>query len=174
MPGTTPHLSIRATTSADLAVVDALLARSYPVLLKPDYPPSVLVTALPRISRAQPALLACGTYFLAEREGQALGAGGWTRGAPGGGEERDTIGHIRHVVTDHHATRQGVGRVLMQHIIDDARASGITTLHCQSTLTAVPFYAAMGFVAQREITVDLLPGIGFPAVFMIAPLSRDA
>ena len=49
-------IRVRPAERSDMAAVDALLARSYPRLLKPDYPPSVLVTALPLISRAQPAL----------------------------------------------------------------------------------------------------------------------
>ena len=70
---------IRPTTRADMAAVDELLARSYPKLLKADYPPSILVTAIPLISRAQPKLLSCGTYYVAQEGEDILGAGGWTR-----------------------------------------------------------------------------------------------
>ncbi len=35
-----------------------------------------------------------------------------------------------------------------------------------STLTAVPFYEAMGFTVIGPITVPLGPGIDFPAVSM--------
>ena len=48
----TDALTLRLSIRADLAAVDALLAHSYPRLLAADYPPSVLVTALPIISRA--------------------------------------------------------------------------------------------------------------------------
>ena len=48
------EISFRIAGSGDLAGVDALLARAYPRLLKPDYPASVLVMALPIISRARP------------------------------------------------------------------------------------------------------------------------
>jgi GNAT superfamily N-acetyltransferase len=145
-----------------MAAVDALLARSYPRLLKPDYPPSVLVTALPIISRARPELLASGTYFLAEAEdGAVIGAGGWTR------DRRNArVGHIRHLVTDHRKVRKGVGRALMNHIFETAKAGGIAGLECQATRTAVPFYRAMGFATVRDIKVDLRPGIVFPAVLM--------
>ncbi len=34
-------LTLRPAVPADLSAVDALLARSYPKLLAPDYPPSV-------------------------------------------------------------------------------------------------------------------------------------
>ena len=111
-------MHVRATTRDDLAAVDALLARSYPKLLKPDYPPSVLVTALPLISRAQPALLTSGTYYLIETDGgRLLGAGGWSRDR----QVRER-GHIRHVVTDFTATRRGVGRLLLGHVLAEARA----------------------------------------------------
>ena len=55
------ELTIRPTTMDDLSALDGLFARAYPRLLKADYPPSVMVTALPLISRAKPELLRCGT-----------------------------------------------------------------------------------------------------------------
>jgi len=165
-------MRIRPTTARDIAAVDALLSASYPVLLKPDYAPSVLVTALPIINRAQPALVSCGTYY-GVFDGDALvGAGGWTRARPGGkadvkaGVGQPEVGHIRHVVTDYRRTREGIGRRLLQHITQQARGAGIRYLACQSTLTAAPFYRAMGFEGEQVIAVPLAAGIAFPAVSM--------
>lgn len=77
-------LTIRTARFSDLSAVDLLLARSHPRLLAADYPPSVMVTALPIISRARPELLASGRYYLAfGGTGQLLGAGGWSAAAPG-------------------------------------------------------------------------------------------
>lgn len=160
-------LTVRRAEATDLDALDLLFGRSYPALLKPDYPPSVLVTAVPLISRAQPALVASGTFFVVCDGDEIVGAGGWTMQAPGGKPGTRGIGHVRHVVTDHRRTRQGIGRRLMDHIVLNARGSGMTQLHCQSTRTAVPFYTAMGFVAQAEIDIPLRPGIDFPAVFMV-------
>ena len=162
--------TIRPARGQDIAAVDALLARAYPRLLKADYPPSLLVMALPKISRAQPELVTCGTYFLVEEEGRLLGAGGWTAAAPGNGRITRGVGHIRHVVTDDRATRRGVGWALLEHIFEATRAQGLRRLMCTSTLTARPFYAAMGFEAVREIMVPLGPGIDFPAIEMMKPL----
>ena len=162
-------LRVRAATGADVAAVDALLARAYPRLLKPDYAPSMMVLALPLISRAKPALVTCGTYYVVEQQGAIIGAGGWTRAAPGRGVARAEVGNIRHVVTDDRQVRRGVGRALMTHIIATAKAVGITRLNCLSTLTARPFYQAMGFVVQGPVTVPLADGIDFPAIAM----SRD-
>lgn len=155
-------LRIRPTTRADIAAVDALLARSYPVQLKADYPASVMVTALPIISRARPELLACGTYYLAEAPGgEIVGAGGWTP-CPG----RPGTADIRHVVTDHRRLRQGIGRAIFGVIFSEAAAAGITAFDCLATRTAVPFYRAMGFRQLGPVNIRLARGIDFPAVRM--------
>ena len=159
-------LTVRTATAADIAPIDALLARAYPRLLKADYLPSVLVTALPIMSRAQPALVTCGTYYVVEDAGAIIGAGGWTVAIPGGGSRQPGRGNVRHVVTDDRQVRRGVGRVLMEHVFATARAKGITWLHCMSTLTAVPFYRAVGFTQIGPMTVTLGAGIAFPAMEM--------
>ena len=158
--------TVRTATPEDFAQVDALLARAYPRLLKADYPPSVLVTALPLISRAQPALLRTGTYFVVCDEAATIvGAGGWTPD-----RKIQGLGHIRHVVTDDRLQRAGVGRTLLVHIIDTARAAGISQLECWSTFTAVRFYEAMGFAQVEPIDVPLRQGISFPSVRMLQTL----
>lgn len=156
MPDT---LTLRRTDLGDLAAVDDLLARSYPRLLRPDYPPSVMVTAVPLIARARPWLLASGTYYLAEIAGEVVGAGGWSRAGVVRGE-------VRHLVCDHRHLRQGIGRALIGRVLDEARAAGLREMVCQSTRTAVPFYRAMGFEVTGAIEVPLRPGITFPAVQM--------
>lgn len=163
-------ISIRPATSRDLAAVDALLSRSYPKLLKADYPPSVLVTALPLISRAQPGLLKSGTYYVAQDEtGAIIGAGGWTPD-----RQRRRLGHVRHLITDDRQLRRGVGRALIQHSLKAAAGAGLQQLECWSTYTAVPFYEAMGFRPIGPIDVPLGPGISFPSVRMIRSVGADA
>ena len=151
----------RVATLADMAAVDAVLARSYPKLLKADYPPSVLVTALPRISRAQPELLSSGTYFVAEDEGQVLAAGGWTL------DRREAQkGHIRHVVTDDRHLRRRLAARILERCFETSAARGVRELECWSTHTAEAFYGAMGFERIEPMDVQLGQGIMFPAVRM--------
>lgn len=158
--------TLRPSTIADFDAVDALLARAYPVLLAPDYSAEVLARTLPVISRAQPDLLSCGTYFLAvERGGHLLGAGGWTQDAT-----QSALGHVRHVVTDDRAVRRGVGRAILSHALEGARAAGIERMACTATRTAVPFYRALGFAEIGPVDLELAPGIVFPAVEMTQAL----
>jgi GNAT superfamily N-acetyltransferase len=164
-------LTLRRATGADLAAVDSLLVRSYPRLLKADYPPSVMVLAVPLIIRARPELLASGRYFLVEAgDGRLVGAGGWSIGSPSDGSESVAMGHVRHVATDADHVRGGIGRLIMERILTDADAEGLRWLNCLSTRTAVPFYTAMGFRPVCPVDVTLRPGIRFPAVRMLREL----
>ncbi len=163
--------TLRPARQEDIGALDHLFQRSYARLLAPDYPPSTLLTAVPVIGRAQPALVASGRFYVVEDDaGRLLGAGGWSLQAPGAQPASPGIGHIRHVATDPDATRRGVGRQVLGHILQEARAEGLRDMHCQSTLTARPFYENMGFQPRHEITVPLGGGIAFPAVFMTRAL----
>ncbi len=159
---------IRPAVTSDTGAIDALLARTYPKLLKADYPPSVLVTALPKMIKAQPALIASGSFYVAEEEdGALLGAGGWTMAIPGGGgRTQEGRANVRHVVTSDRALKRGVGRAIMEHSFDKARAAGANWMHCMATRTAVPFYERLGFVLMGEIVVSFGPGVEFPSVEM--------
>ena len=163
-------LTLRLATPSDLAAVDGLLARSYLRLLGADCLPSVRVTALPILARAQPVLLASGRYWLAQDAGgRLLGAGGWSMGAPpadGPGPRSPQVAHVRHVATDPDALRRGVARAILARSMEDARAAGAQVMACLSTRMAVPFYASVGFRGTEAVTVPLAPGIGFPAVRM--------
>ncbi|MEO8242584.1 MAG: GNAT family N-acetyltransferase [bacterium] len=164
-------MHLRVARPDDLAAVDRLLGRSYPRLLRPDYPPSIMVTLVPIIARARPELLASGRYFVIEAEGRILAAGGyspagqWLR--PGvAGEGAGRIAEIRHVATDPDLTRQGLGRRLMQGIFAAAEAEGVRHYTCLASRTAVPFYAALGFIVLGPVQVPITRAIAFPAVRM--------
>ena len=169
MPNT---LNLRLARPDDLMAVDALLARSYPRLLRKDYPPSIMVTVVPLIARARPELLASGRYFLVEdAEGRVLGAGGYSLSAAGQrraspSETTPALAHIRHVATDPDAVRQGIGRRLMQAIFAAAATEGVLQFDCLSTRTAVPFYASVGFQWIGPVEVPMMQGISFPAIRM--------
>ena len=161
-------LSLRTAVPADLAGVETLLRRSYPRLLAADYPPSVLVTAVPLIARAKPELLASGRYYVVEDAGgRIIGAGGFslTGPLPGAAGAAGTA-HIRHVATDPDALRWGVARAILNRVFRAAEAAGASTYDCLSTRTAVPFYAAVGFCELGGVEITLAAGIVFPAIRM--------
>lgn len=162
---------IRDTTAADAAAVSALLAQSYSVLLAEAYDAETLRRALPLITDAQPNLLTSGTYYAAEfRDGQIVGAGGWTKHSPTGRNETASNGNIRHFGTDPDHTGKGIGRALMERCLEEATAAGLQELNCYSTLNGEAFYQACGFKAVEPFPIDLPGGVIFPAVRMTRTL----
>jgi GNAT superfamily N-acetyltransferase len=165
------EVTIRVARKADIGPLDEMFRRSYPKLLRPDYPPSTLVIAIPIIARAQPALILSGRYYVAiGAEGRLLGAGGWSRSNPHGGRVADGHAHLRHFATDASAARQGIGRAVFDRCLAEAVADGVRRFECYATRTAVPFYAALGFRPVQAVDLPLRPGITFAAMHMLRDL----
>lgn len=159
--------TIRVAGPADEAGVEALLAASYPVLMAPGYDAASLAAFLPVITRANPALLASGTFYLAETgDGAVIGCGGWSTGRPGSGKLEAGLAHIRHFATHHGWARCGIGRALYETCEAAARAAGVRRFECYASLNAVAFYEALGFVPVREIKLPMPRGVTAPAMLM--------
>jgi len=158
---------IRTTTLADIDAVTALFAATYPVLLAPFYDADVLEIALPLMTKAQPQLLASGTFYVAETDdGSVVSCGGWTLEQPGTALVQPGLAHIRHFATHPEHTRRGLARAIIQRCLTDAAARGVQALECQSTRAAESFYAASGFKTVRAIDVQLPRDVLFPAILM--------
>lgn len=61
VPELPDEIVVRVATPADEPAVNALLAASYPALMRESYEAAVLAAALPMITQANPALLSSGT-----------------------------------------------------------------------------------------------------------------
>jgi N-acetylglutamate synthase-like GNAT family acetyltransferase len=167
--------SIRIAKPTDAEGVSSVLAASYSSLLVAYYDSELLAEALPHFTKANPALLTCGTYYVAEREaGQVVGCGGWTAESPGSGQITEGEAHVRHFATHPGAIQHGIGSALLARCIDDARLLGIRKLHCCSTLNAEPFYQAAGFNTIGPIDVDLRSGMTFPGVSMTCEIGSPS
>lgn len=157
---------VRPARATDADAASALLEASYGALLAGWYAPAVLEKVLPKITRANPALLTCGTWYVAEAEDRLLGCGGWTRAHPATGEVVPRVAHLRHFGTHPDATRRGIGRALAERSFAEAAAEGITTFECASTLGAESFYAALGFVVVERKTISMGLAVDFSCVMM--------
>ncbi len=158
--------SIRVSTPSDSDAVSALLLASYSNLLAASYDSEALGHALPYMTKANPSLLASGTYYLAESEpGHLVGCGGWTTATPGSGEIAEGEAHIRHFATHPEWVGWRVGASLIAKCVSDARFRGLEKLYCFSTLNAEPFYRACGFRTIGPIDVPMGPHF-FQAVLM--------
>lgn len=122
-------------------------------------------------------LIADGTYFVIECQGQLAGCGGWSRRATlYGGDQtpgrsaalldpvRDAA-RIRAMYTHPAHTRKGVGRLIISLCETAARAEGFTSMELVATLSGEPLYRTCGFVAYEKI-VDERGGAAVPLLRM--------
>jgi GNAT superfamily N-acetyltransferase len=158
---------IRPSTPADADAVTALLEASYPKLFAAGYDETALAPALPRMTKANPRLLASGNYFIAEStDGEIVGCGGWSKERPGSNEIEAGIGHVRHFATHPDWLRRGIGGAIIARCIQQARAAGVERLECYSSLVAVRFYEAIGFAVAGPVSLELGPGVTLPGCLM--------
>lgn len=166
-----PPFIVRTATPNDASAIDGLIASSYGALMAPVYHDDILARALPRLMRTAPSLLSGGTYFVADAGGVLLGAGGWSQATPFGGVGPASNGHMRRVAVLPRAIRSGVGSLIVDHTLANARRHGVTKMFCLSTLAAEGFYEARGFDATGEVELTLEPGLYLPAIQMQRALS---
>jgi len=159
--------AVRVATPSDIAGVSALLQASYPNLMESAYDQALLAPALKLMTRANPVLLASGTFYIAvSRDGLVVGCGGWTLERPDGKAVEAMRGHIRHFGTHPDWARQGIGRAIYRLCEADARSEGIISFECFSAFNAESFYSNLGFESIRRIDVELGPNVLLPGVLM--------
>jgi N-acetylglutamate synthase-like GNAT family acetyltransferase len=163
---------LRVAGPIDGPAVSALLEASYTKLLAIDYEPDLLAKLLPLVTKANSQLLASENFYVAQTQlGHFIGCGGWSREQPGSGEIRQGEAHIRHFTTHPNWIRRGVGRALLNRCVQDAKTAAVKVLECHSSLSAVDFYRASGFVAIRPIDMQSSPDVCIPGILLRRELS---
>jgi GNAT superfamily N-acetyltransferase len=159
---------LRVATPADAEPVAAVLGPSYTQLMAAAYEPGLLARTLPSITRANPALLSSGRYYLVESEtGEPAGCGGWSPDPPGRRDDDPERAHIRHFATHPAWTRRGVGRLLYERCAADARTAGFTLFEAWASLNGESFYASLGFRSLGRIETEMPGNVRFPAIRMM-------
>ena len=164
---TEPMLTVRVATPGDADGVTAVLEASYGKLLAAHYSAALLDQALPLMSKANPALLGSGKYFVAEANNVGIiGCGGWSLERPGTTEVVGGLAHVRHFATHPRWISRGVAKAILTRCIHVAAAHGIHTMEAYATLAAVEFYRKLGFAVVAPIDVVMAPGVSLPSVVM--------
>ena len=175
-------VAIRLAVAADIPALNALIQRSARELSRGFYTEREAEAAIAHVFGVDSALVADGTYFVADYGGALAGCGGWSRRRtlyggdqrPIGGPEwldptRDAA-KIRAFFVAPEFARRGIGRALLDHCAAEASRAGFTRLELMSTLPGVPLYSTCGFTPVRDV-VDVLPD-GTPVRFVL--MTRQA
>lgn len=161
--------ALRRAEAADIAAMEALIARSGIELSAGFYTPEQAQAVTRHVFGVDSQLVADGTYFLIEQDGEIVACGGWSKRNTLFGGDRTKRGadplldpatepaRIRAFFVAPHMARRGLGSRLMRHCSEQAALAGFQALELAATMPGVPLYLASGFTVVEEITLDL-PG----------------
>ena len=170
-------IKIRPATAADAPAISALIDVSVRRLSEGYYSEEEIERSLVRVFGVDSQLIADGTYYVAEEDGEIVGCGGWGRRATlyGGDQvERNDAeldpatdaAKIRAFYVAPGHARRGIARQLLEVCEAAAVASGFRRAELAATLPGVPLYAAMGYSGDEEVASDLGDGYELRCVRM--------
>ena len=173
------ELRIRPARWEDADRIEALQRASIRRLGAAHYSPAQIDRAVDHIGTLDPRLIADGTYFVAEVNGEIVGCGGWSRRPDLHNGDRAAAGapppaldaaadaaRIRAIFVHPDWARRGIARRLMRHAEAAARSAGFRRFELLATLTGEPLYRALGYREIERVALELPDGTRFPVVRM--------
>jgi GNAT superfamily N-acetyltransferase len=169
---------LRVATLADEAAIDALMKDSAAALFPRFYDERQSASAVRYVAQVDPMLLADGTYFVLESDGDPVACGGWSRRdklyTGSGDSDADARAldpatepaRVRAMFVRADWTRRGLGRRILEECEVAARREGFRKLALVSTMPGLPLYLAYGFRPLEEVEVAMPDGVAIPCVAM--------
>jgi len=181
-----PEPVLRVATPEDAARVEALMKASAAAIFPRFYDERQSESAVRYVAEADPMLLADGTYFVLESEGELIACGGWSRRArpyTGSGEFHDEDrpldpstepAMVRAMFVRDDWTRRGLGRRILEECEAAARSEGFRQLALMATLPGVPLYEAYGFETIEVGELALTDGVKLEYASMTKSLNGSS
>jgi GNAT superfamily N-acetyltransferase len=178
-----PEPVLRTATPEDAQRIEHLMKESAAAIFPRFYDERQSESAVRYVAEADPMLLADGTYFVLESEGELVACGGWSRRArpyTGSGEFDDEDrpldpstepAMVRAMFVRDDWTRRGLGRRILEECEAAARDEGFRELALMATLPGIPLYLAYGFETVDEGELALVDGVKLEYATMTKPLN---
>jgi GNAT superfamily N-acetyltransferase len=151
--------------------IDALMKASTRDLFPAYYDAIQTEASIAYIASVDTALIADGTYFVVEIDGELVACGGWSRRDKlftGAGEAAGSArlldpetepARVRAMFVRSDWTRRGLGRRILEACEAAARSEGFQRLALMATLPGRPLYEACGFRGTGESMVRMPNGV---------------
>ncbi len=169
---------LRVATTDDVMALNRLIDASVRGLAPGFYTPSQIDSAMRYMFGVDTQLVADGTYFVIEVDGEPAACGGWSgRQTLFGGDQHKAQAHnasdapvdtatmparIRAFFVHPDFVRRGLATELFEHCVREARTAGFRALELMGTLPGVPLYLRLGFREEEEVSVTLPDGVVVP------------
>jgi len=164
-------MRIRLATTEDIPALRQLIDDSVRGLSVTHYSARQIESALQEVFGVDTQLILDKTYFIAEIDGQIVGAGGWSKrttlfGGDGSKSGRvDSLldpakepARIRAFYIRPQWSRRGIGSRILDECEGGARVSGFKSVELASTLPGVPFYLSRGYAKAEAIPIPMESG----------------
>jgi GNAT superfamily N-acetyltransferase len=175
---------LRVATAADIDEIATVMRASVLELFPRFYDERQTASAAVHIAHVDPTLVADGTYFVHDVDGEIVACGGWSRRGrlyTGSGDQQGDdrlldpatdAAHIRAMFVRPDWTRQGLGRAILETGRDAASLEGFHRLDLMATLPGMPLYRAFGFRDVEALVLTMPDGVTIDAVVMERPVER--
>ena len=172
------NLLIRPATTTEIPPLQQLIAASVRGLSVSYYTPEQIESALVHVFGVDTQLIADGTYFVAELDGQLAGCGGWSKRKTLFGGDQAKAGEdnlldpnieparIRAFFIHPDFARRGIGKQIIETCEHAAAAAGFRRLEMAATLPGEPMYRAVGYEVIERFDLPFPNGVVLPLVRM--------
>ena len=134
------EVQIRRALDSEVGAISGLVVQTLRLSNARDYPPAVIDRVAANFDTAAVRELMATREVFVVLDGERVVA---TAGLAG-----DVL---RSVFVLPEMQGRGLGKALMKHVEGVARAAGVQQLRVPASLTAVPFYSALGYAVVREV-----------------------
>ncbi|MBK8001817.1 MAG: GNAT family N-acetyltransferase [Verrucomicrobia bacterium] len=166
----------------DVPQLEWLIPHSARVLQRSYYTEAQIEAALGPVFGVDRQLIADGTYFVADRCGEIVGCGGWSRrqslfGGDASRADADNAldpaidaARVRAFFVHPDWARSGIGRAIMTKCEEAIRAADFRRIEIVATLAGEPLYRGFGYAVSERYEIPMRDGLALPVVRMFKAL----
>ncbi len=172
------RIRIRLATIEEVPELERLIAASVRALSVEYYSSEQIESALVHVFGVDTQLIADGTYFAAELDGQIVGCGGWSKRKTLFGGDQAKVGadnlldpttepaRIRAFFIHPDFARRGIGKLIIEACETATKNAGFRQLELAATLPGEPMYLAVGYQVLERWSHRLADGVELPLARM--------
>jgi GNAT superfamily N-acetyltransferase len=175
--------ALRLARADDIPQLEVLIEHSVRELMAPYYSNAQMDGAIGTVFGVDRQLIRDETYFVVEKQGALIAAGGWSKRASLFGSDaartredalldpRQDAARVRAFFVQPEFARRGLARVILAACENAIRAAGFYRIELGATLPGVPFYRAFDYQEGERLEVSLVNGLSLPIVRMTKNLA---
>ncbi|MDB6123521.1 MAG: GCN5-related N-acetyltransferase [Pedosphaera sp.] len=174
--------TLRLATESDIPALEELIPLSVRALQAPHYSPAQMEAALGPVFGIDRQLIADGTYFVVEQQGQLIGCGGWSKrkslfGSDASHDHDDSqldpkhdSARIRAFFVHPLWARRGIGSTILVACETAILSASFQSAELVATLAGEPLYASFNYIVVERYEIQLPNGLSLPGVRMTKSL----